>query len=284
MSTMPPAFPSPRPPQVTGMDEFLWRALAAGIGVALVTGPLGCFVVWRRMAYFGDTLAHSALLGVALGYLLNFSLHLGVTAVSLAVALLLVLGLRRQSLGSDTLLGILSHAALASGLVLTAFMEELRVDLMTYLFGDVLAVTVADLLWIWGGGLLVLGLLLLLWRHLLAMTVHEELAVVEGVPVQTARLGFMLLMALTVSVALKVVGIILVTSLLIMPAAAARRFAATPEQMAALAAVLGCVAVVGGLAASATLDTPSGPSIVVAGAVLFLISALLPGERLRTQP
>jgi zinc transport system permease protein len=262
-------------------DAFLWRALVAGLGVALVAGPLGSFVVWRRMAYFGDTLAHSALLGVALGFLLGIDLQIGIIATCVALAVLLVALQRQQALGADTLLGILSHSALSIGLVVVAFLHGLRVDLMGYLFGDILAVNMIDLAWIYGGAAVALGLLAAIWRPLLAMTVHEELARAEGVPVAAIRLAFMLVMAVTVAIAMKVVGVLLITALLIIPAATARRFARTPEQMAGLAVLAGCLAVTGGLAASLFLDTPSGPSIVVCAAALFALGvaagALRPG-------
>jgi zinc transport system permease protein len=258
------------------MDDFLLRALLAGIGVALVAGPLGSFVVWRRMAYFGDTLAHSALLGVALGFLLGINAELGIIAVCLTLALVLVALQHQKRLATDTLLGILSHSALSLGLVAIAFLETLRVDLLAYLFGDVLAVTSTDLYWIYGGGCAALLVLAAVWRPLLAATVHEELARVEGVPVTGVHLAYMVLIALIIAVALKIVGILLITSLLIIPAAAARRFARSPEAMALYAALLGCAAVAGGLYGSLHWDTPSGPSIVVAAALIFVLSTLIP--------
>lgn len=258
------------------MHDFLLRALLAGLGVALVAAPLGSFVVWRRMAYFGDTLAHSALLGVALGLLLEVSLDATITAVCVLLAVLLVALQSRKRLASDTLLGILSHSALALGLIAVMLVEELRVDLMGYLFGDILAVSGADLGWVWGGGAVVLALLGVIWRPLLAATVHEELARVEGVPVAVVRATFMVLMALVIAVAMKVVGILLVTSLLIIPAATARHFARSPEQMAGIAAVAGALAVSGGLFGSWQWDLPAGPAIVAAAAALFFLSPLLP--------
>ncbi len=261
------------------MDDFLLRALLGGVGVALAAGPLGSFIVWRRMAYFGDTLAHSGLLGVALGVLLGANPGLTVMMVCLLLAVLLVLLGRQRRLASDTLLGILSHTALSLGIVALAFLETVRVDLVGYLFGDILAVGATDLYWIWGGGLLALSLLAVLWRPLLSMTVHEELARVEGVPVFAIRLVFMMLIAVVIAVAMKVVGILLITSLMIIPAATARRFARTPETMAGLACVLGCVAVGLGLWASLRWDTPTGPSMVVAAASLFLLAQATPGGR-----
>ena len=257
------------------IDDFLLRAGMAGIAVAIVAGPLGCFVVWRRMAYFGDTMAHSALLGVALGFLADVHPTVGVVVVTVGIALLLLALQDRPWLASDTLLGILSHASLSLGLVAIGLMAWLRLDLMGLLFGDILAVSSADLLWIVAGGAAVLATLVWIWRPLLAATVHEDLARAEGVPTFRVRLVFMLLIALVIALAMKLVGILLITALLIIPAAAARRFARTPEAMAVGAALLGCVAVVGGLVGSLHLDTPSGPSIVVAAALLFAL-ALLP--------
>lgn len=254
------------------MDDFIVRALLGGVGVALVAGPLGTFVVWRRMAYFGDTIAHSALLGVALGLLLEAPFNLAIALVCLAIATMLVLAEPRLRLASDTLLGIFAHASLALGVVAVAFMERVRVDLIGYLFGDVLSVGAGDLLWIYGGGALALAALGLMWRPLLSATVHADLARVEGVPVERLRLAFMLLLAIVIAGAMKVVGILLVTSLLIIPAAAARRFARTPEQMAVLAALLGAAAVALGLYASLAFDTPSGPSVVVAATAIFVLS------------
>lgn len=251
------------------MDDFLLRALLAGLGVALVSGPLGAFVVWRKMAYFGDTLAHAALLGVALGFLLEFNINLGVVIVCVLLALLLVALQQQQRLANDTLLGILSHTTLSLGLIALAFMETLRLDLMGYLFGDILAVTPGDLYWIFGSTVLALTVLVLIWRPLLAITVHEELARVEGVPVTRVRLALMLIIALVIAVAMKVVGILLITSLLIIPAATARAFARTPEQMAVSGALIGCLAVGGGLFASLQWDLPAGPAIVAAAALLF---------------
>ena len=235
-------------------------------------------MVWRRMAYFGDALAHSALLGVVLGVVLDIDPQLGVIATCLLLALALALLQRQRRLATDTLLGIFAHAALSLGLVALAFLETVRVDLVAYLFGDILAISTNDLYWIWGGNLLALAALTLIWRPLLAATVHEELALVEGAPVFLARLAFILLIAIVVAVAMKVVGILLITSLLIIPAAAARRFARSPEGMAALAGVLGCAAIGAGLWASLRWDTPAGPSVVVAATALFALGQLIPGR------
>lgn len=258
------------------MPDFLLHALLAGLALALVAGPLGSFVVWRRMAYFGDTLSHSALLGVALGLLLDISPTLAVTLGCVLLAVLLVTLQQRQPLASDTLLGILAHSSLSLGLVTLSFMPEVRIDLMSYLFGDLLAVSRSDLYWILAGSAAVLVALALLWRPLLAITVHEELARVEGLPVAAIRLGLMLLIAVVIAVAMKIVGVLLITSLLIIPAAAAQRHARTPEQMAIGASFLGMLAVAAGLSLSWFQDTPAGPSIVVSAAAIFLAGFALP--------
>src|ERR1700712_2973043 len=258
------------------MADFLLYALLAGLALAVVAGPLGSFVVWRRMAYFGDTLSHAALLGVALGFLLDISPTIAVTVGCLLLAVLLVILQQRQPLASDTLLGILAPSTLSLGLVVLSFMREVRIDLMGYLFGDLLAISPTDLAWILGGSAAVLVLICALWRPLLAITVHEELATVEGLPVAALRMTLMLLIAVVIAVAMKIVGVLLITSLLIIPAAAGPRHARSPEQMALGASIIGVVAVCGGLALSWFKDTPAGPSIVVSAAALFLLSFLLP--------
>lgn len=265
------------------LDDFFVRALVAGIGIALVAGPLGCFVVWRRMAYFGDTMAHSALLGVALSFLFDINLTLGVFAVASFVSLALLFLQRRGALSADALLGILSHSTLALGLVMVAFMSWIRVDMMGFLFGDILAVSKFDIAMVYAGGAAVLAVLAWIWRPLLAGTINPEIAEAEGLRPERAKLVFMILMAAVIAIAMKIVGILLITSLLIIPAAAARRFAPTPEIMALLAAVAGVMSVTGGLTASLQFDTPSGPSIVVAALVLFLVSLLRFGQRNRQE-
>jgi len=258
------------------LDDFLVRALLGGVGVALVAGPLGCFVVWRRMAYFGDALAHAGFLGIALGILLGIDPLVGVAATGAILATGLLLLQRHRLFASDTALGLLAHAGLALGLVVLSFLQFVRVDLLTYLFGDLLAVSRADLALIWGGGAVVLGVLAWLWRPLLRLTLHEELAAAEGLPVFALQLAFLLLLALVVASAMKVVGILLITALLILPAAGARRLAATPEAMAVSAAAIGSLAVGGGLWASWLWDTPSGPSIVVVALALFVALQMTP--------
>lgn len=256
------------------LDDFITRAVLAGVGVALVAGPLGCFIIWRRMAYFGDTMAHSALLGASIAILLGVNMVIGVFAVATLVALAL-LGMRvRLPLSSDSLLGILSHSALALGIVMVALLPSLRIDLLGVLFGDILAVRKADLLFIWGGGVLLIGMLCLIWRSLLAGTISPEIATAEGLHPNRAEFAFTLLLAAGIAIALEIVGVLLITAMLIIPAAAARRFARTPEMMAVAASVIGCCAVVLGLGGSLVFDTPSGPSIVLAALALFLVTLL----------
>lgn len=253
------------------MADFILRALLAGLCVSLLTGPLGCFVVWRRMSYFGDTLAHSALLGIAFGLLLDIHLQLAVILACSVLALLLVVMESNKSLATDTILGILAHCALALGIVVLSFSDQVQIDLMAYLFGDLLTVTRDELFWLLGGGALVLLTLLLYWKRLLTITLHEELAAVEGLNVKRLRLILMLLIAVVVAVAMKIIGILLITSLMIIPAAAARNFSRTPEQMALTASLIGCLSVCIGLGGSWLWDTPSGPSIVVAAGAVFLL-------------
>ena len=256
------------------LDDFFTRAVLGGIGVALVAGPIGCFIIWRRLAYFGDTLSHSALLGIALALLLELNIIVTVFVVSVGVAFLLLLLQRRASLSSDALLGLLAHSSLALGLVILAFMSWVRVDLMGFLFGDILAVTRFDLAVIWGGGAVIFALLAIIWRPLFAATINADLATAEGARPDIFNMIFMVIISAVIAVAMKLVGVLLITALLIIPAASARRLAASPEQMAVGAAVVGAVAVLVGLNGSLRFDTPAGPSIVVAAMICFILSVL----------
>ena len=256
------------------LDDFFSRALIAGVGVALVAGPLGCYIVWRRLAYFGDTLSHAALLGVALALLFQVNITLSVFLVSVFASLALVLLQRRITLSADALLGLLAHSALAVGMVALSFMSWVRVDLMGFLFGDILAVTPFDIAVIWGGGLFVLLILVIFWQSLFAATVNLELAQAEGMKPEQANIIFMMLMAAVIAISMKIVGVLLITSMLIFPAAIARRFASGPEQMALIAAIVGIIAVFGGLYGSLQWDTPAGPSIVVAASVFFILTVI----------
>lgn len=256
------------------LDDFLIRAALAGIGVALAAGPLGSFVVWRRMAYFGDATSHAAILGVALALAFNLPIGLGTLAVALAMAVT-VATLAARGWAMDTTLGVLAHSALALGLVAVSFVPDARVDLSAYLFGDILAVSKADLGFIWGGAALVVGLLVWRWSALLTTTLNEDLAAASGLNPDRERLILTLALALTVAVALKVVGALLIAAMLIIPAATARGLARGPEAMAALAALIGVGAVLGGLQLSLHYDTPAGPSIVAVAAVAFTLAASL---------
>ena len=254
------------------LDDFFSRALIAGVGVALVAGPLGCYIVWRRLAYFGDTLSHAALLGVALALLFQVNISLSVFSVSVFVSLALLLLKRRITLSADALLGLLAHSALAVGMVALSFMSWVRVDLMGFLFGDILAVTPFDIAVIWGGGLFVLLILVIFWQSLFAATVNLELAQAEGMKPEQANIIFMMLMAAVIAISMKIVGVLLITSMLIFPAAIARRFASGPEHMALIATIVGIIAVFGGLYGSLQWDTPAGPSIVVAASSFFILT------------
>lgn len=262
------------------MDDFIINALLAGIGLALLAGSLGCVVIWRRMAYFGDTLAHSALLGVALAVSTEMLPMLGVAVIGIVIASLLFWLEKKQALSTDTLLGILSHSALALGLVVLSYAQNQgsNVDLMAYLFGDILAVSREELFWIYAGAVLVLSLFIYLWRDLLSISVHEELARTDGVSVDKTRFMFMLLLALSIAVAIKVVGVLLITALLIIPAASARLFSKTPLQMVVLSMVFAVLSVVLGLIASLYWDAPTAPAIVLAASTLFLSSNLVSSE------
>ena len=256
------------------LDDFMVRATLAGVGVAFAAAPLGCFVVWRRMAYFGDATAHAAILGVALSLALQMSIFVGTVAVALAMAVAVTL-LSRRDYAMDTLLGVMAHSALAFGLVAVSFLSGIRIDLMAYLFGDILAVSRGDLAVIWGGAAVVVGLIAWRWSALLTSTLNEDLAYASGLDPRREQLILTLALAITVAVAIKVVGVLLIAAMLVIPAAAARNLSRTPEAMALIAAGIGGLSAIAGLRAAYVFDTPAGPSIVCVAAVVFALFSIL---------
>jgi zinc transport system permease protein len=255
--------------------DFMMRALIAGLGIALVAGPLGSVIVWRRMANFGDALAHSTLLGLCFSLLFEIHLYFGLLSVCMITAGLLGLLSRQKQLANDTILCILAYTSLAVGLILATVLKGVRIDLLGYLFGDILAVNTIDLLWILGIDVIVILVLMKIWRPLLSITVHEDLAKVEGVSVSCVQWLFIMLLAIVFAVAMKLIGVLLITALLVIPAAAARQITRSPEQMAILASVVGMIAVYLGITFSMHWDWPAGPAIVVAAMLLFLVFNLI---------
>ncbi|MFA0215157.1 zinc ABC transporter permease subunit ZnuB [Vibrio cyclitrophicus] len=257
------------------MLEFLLPSILAGLGIALIAGPLGSFVVWRKMAYFGDTLAHASLMGLALGFLFNINLYFALLICCLMLAVLLVTLQKQKLVATDTLLGILAHSALSLGLVAVSFLDNVRIDLMSYLFGDLLAVSPTDLVFIYAGAAVIGLVLAIFWRPLLSTTVNEDLAAVDCINIDLMRLILMLLVGIVIAVGMKFVGALIMTSLLIIPAATARKFSNTPEQMAFLASIIGSISVFGGLSLSWFYDTPAGPSVVISAAAMFMLSQMV---------
>ena len=255
-------------------DDFFIRALVAGLGVALVTGPLGCFIIWRRLSFFGDTLAHSALLGVTLAFSFDINIAFSVFIISSAIALILLKLQKKTNLPGDALLGLLAHSSLAVGLVVIGFLSFIRFDIMGLLFGDILAVTENDLIIIWVGGALILFVLKLIWKPLFASTVNYELAEAEGMKPERVNAIFTILMAAIIAISIKMVGLLLITGMLIIPAAMARNISNNPKQMVLFSIIGGLLSVVMGLFGSLEINTPSGPSIITAGLILFILSLI----------
>jgi len=260
-------------------DDFIIRAFVAGIGLALITGPLGCFIIWRRLSYFGDTIAHSALLGVVIAYAMNFNLVIAVFAVSCFIALSLLFLQKRTNLPDDALLGLLAHSVLAIGLVLLGILSFIRIDLMGLLFGDILSVNLNDVLFVWIGGSIVMIVLIIIWRPLFAATVNLELAKAEGLNPDLANGIFTILIASVIAISIKIVGILLITGLLIIPAAASRNLSSTPIQMAIISSVIGLVSVVLGLQTSMIWNSPTGPTILAIALGVFILT-LIPLKKL----
>jgi zinc transport system permease protein len=259
-------------------DDFFIRALIAGIGIAIVTGPLGCLVIWRRLSYFGDTLSHSALLGVTLAYTFDINISLSVFIISGMIAIVLLDLQKRTKLPGDALLGILSHSTLAVGLVVIGFLSFIRFDLMGLLFGDILAVTIEDIFIIWIGGFIILGVLYFIWKSLFAATVSYDLAAAEGMKPDQSNFIFTLLLAGVIAISIKMIGVLLITGLLLIPSAMSRNLSNNPQQMILFSILGGTLSVIIGLFSSLEFNTASGPSIIVVALIFFILS-LLPFKR-----
>ena len=256
------------------MPDFLIYAIIVALAIAIVAGPLGAFVVWQRLSYFGDTLAHGALLGVAVGVFAEINITFAVVACCLLLAALLFILQKKTGLGDDAMLGLLSHSALAAGLVSISLMGT-SVDLFAFLFGDLLTTTLGDVLLITGVCLCELTLTIVFWRKLLLCVIDANLAKVEGIPVALMRALLLFAIAIVVAFAMRVVGVLLITALLIIPATASRRLSQSPEAMAIGAAIIGCLATGLGLTASYLYNTPAGPSIALSATGLFALTLLI---------
>ncbi|MDC0413049.1 metal ABC transporter permease [Pelagibacteraceae bacterium] len=254
------------------IDDFFIRALIAGVGIALVTGPLGCFVIWRRLSFFGDTLSHAALLGVTFSISFDINISLSVFIVSSIVALILIRLQKNTNLAGDALLGLLAHSSLAIGLVVLGFLSFIRFDIMGLLFGDILSVTSSDLLIIWIGGAVIILILSLIWKPLFASTVNYEIAEAEGLSPEKYNILFTVLMAAIIAISIKMVGLLLITGMMIIPAAAARNLSNSPKQMVVISIIFGLLSVLIGLYASLEINTPSGPSIITTSLLFFILS------------
>lgn len=256
------------------IDSFIIHAWLAGIGISLMSAPIGCFIAWQRLVYFGDTVAHAALLGVVLALVFSTSPLVGIIFMAVLIALLVSSLSDDFLLPSDTLLGILAHASLAAGLVILSQSPSITLDVNGLLFGDILAVSQRDLLIIFAVAAVSIAILILRWKALMRFVLHADIAQVEGVNTRRQRLLLMLMIALIVAVSIKLVGILLITSLLILPAASARLLAKSPSQMTILATIISMCAVTMGLAASLHFDTPTGPSIILSALGILVTLAV----------
>ncbi len=255
--------------------DFMLRACLAGMGISLVAGPMGSLMIWRRMACFGDALAHSTLLGVSIALLISINIYFSLFSLCLLVAIMLVGLSKRHYLAYDTILGILSHTLLALGLIVATQLKEIRVDLLGYLYGDILSVTWQDIYWVFGISIMSLMSLIKLWHQLLSITIHEELAIVEGVAVVRVKWAYVIIMSMIFAIAMKLIGALLIIALFVIPPSIARSFATTPAQMAIGGSLFSMLSVFIGLWASLHWDWPAGPAIAVSATFMFMLSLFI---------
>lgn len=262
------------------METFIIRAIVAAIGISIIAGALGCFVIWKRMSYFSESISHSALLGVALGLSSGLGTHIGLVLVGTIFSLLIVVLQQRKFLSSDAILGIFSHIALSLGIVVLTLVGGANIDYFSLLFGDILSITNQDIIWVYLVLIIIITLLFFFWQRLLLLTLSQELAKAEGVKQTFYQLLFMFMIALSVSVSVQIVGVLLITSLLIIPPAIAKVFARSPSQMVFRSILVSILAVILGLGASRVYDVATGPAIVLVLGILFILSQLVASKSL----
>ena len=261
------------------MEDFIYRALLASFGVSVIAGSLGCFVIWKRLSYFSDSISHSALLGVALGLATGLGINFGLVLVGALFSILIVILQQKDFWSSDAVLGIFSHVSLSLGIVVLGFIGDQNTDYFSYLFGDILSITTSDIYWIFFVMFIVIFLLVVNWKKLLLLTLNEELAKAEGINKIFYELLFMLLIALAVSVSVQIVGVLLITSLLIIPPAIARLFSSSPVRMIISSIIVSVVSVLLGLYISMVFDVATGPAIVITLGALFFTGQLIPSKK-----
>ena len=253
------------------LDGFIINALIAGICVSIIAGGLGCFVVWKKMAYFGDSLSHSSLLGIAIGISLGLNFTIGTFITCIIFASLLTYLQNKNILSNDTLLGILAHAALSIGIIAISISNQ-YVNLDAYLFGDILTVTEPETYWFISAAVLVFIILYIIWEKLVLMTIDENIAKSEGINTSLVHSIFLILLVIFVATCVKVVGILLITSMLIIPAAASRQITNSPTKMAFGSGLIAIASVFIGIFSSIIFDIPTGPSIIAILTIIFILT------------
>lgn len=258
------------------MLELILPPILAAVFLACISGPLGCFVVWKKMAYFGDTVAHAALLGVGLGVILSIATQISVIILCLLVAILVAYFNSKKYLSTDTTLGILAHGSLALGMLTVTVVSPTRINLQGILMGDLLTVGYSEALHVGILSIVIIALIVKLWRHFLMSAIDEDLATVEGYSPNKNQFLLTLTIALTIAFGIKLVGALLISGLLIIPAAGARKLSSSPEAMAITAGLIGLVSSVLGLISSAYWDLPAGPAIVCCALLIFIAALFYP--------
>jgi zinc transport system permease protein len=252
------------------MDNFIIYVLIAGAGLAVSASIIGCFVVWRKMAYFADSMSHSSLLGIAIGLFFAIDFNVAVLMVALLFAGFLLILEQKKIIANDSLLGVLSYGFLAVAVIIINSID-LDIDLHSYLFGDILAIGLNDIYFIYSMLVVVLLFVVRYWHELILLTLNEDIARAEGVPVFLLKLVFMLILAFFVALSVQFVGALLIGAMLIIPVASARFVSKSALFMLGVSILINIISIISGVFLSMHFDTPTGPSIVAISAAIFVV-------------
>ncbi len=252
------------------IEPFMIKALIAGTIIAVIGGFLGCIIVWRRLACFSDCISHAVLPGIALGFIFNISLAWSAFFTAILISVFLGKFKEKLVVSIDTFLIIIAQIMFSLGVIILYKNPQINSNLMNLLLGDILSISTVSLVISGLAGLLICAVLIFNWNKIITMCINEEIAISEGIKANFLNLIILILIAIFTAISMQSIGIILATSILLIPTTTARMFSKSAISMPYIACFIGILGIVFGISLSYFIDVPTSPAIVMTlGIVLF---------------